>query len=414
MKRVVVIGGAGAMGQVIVRDLLDCPDLEVVIADYDRTKAEEMADNLLAALGDKAHLSTALDNEAKPRVRADFTDITNLAVMAKQLKGAACVINSTPYYHNVNVMEAALQAGCHYLDLGGLFHVSKEQLKLDAKFKAAGLTAVIGMGAAPGMTNLMAFAGQSEMEAIDSVEIFVGSVDNVKIDHPFLVPYSIETLIDEYTKEPMVFENGEFKAVPALSGALEVDFPAPVGTQEAIYTLHSEVLTIPMSFAAKGIKKTTFRLGLPIDFHKKLEFLMQLGFGSATKIDTREGEFTPRKILAAMIGQFPVPQYDPDDCEVVRVDVRGKKKASAKTSPGLEVTVRMETTVLADKRWKVSCGALDTGVPPSIAAQLILNGEVCGPGVLAPELAFSPEKFFAELAKRKIVITSNELVHVAV
>jgi saccharopine dehydrogenase-like NADP-dependent oxidoreductase len=49
MKRVVVIGGAGAMGQVIVRDLLDCPDLDVVIADYDRTKAEEMADSLLAS-----------------------------------------------------------------------------------------------------------------------------------------------------------------------------------------------------------------------------------------------------------------------------------------------------------------------------------------------------------------------------
>ena len=322
--------------------------------------------------------------------------------MTKQLKGAACVINSTPYYHNVNVMEAALAAGCHYIDLGGLFHVSKEQLKLDGKFKEAGLTAVIGMGAAPGMTNLMAFAAQSELETLDSIEIFVGSVDNVKIDHPFLPPYSIETLIDEYTKEPMVFEDGEFKAVPPLSGKVLVDFPKPVGKQEAIYTLHSEVLTIPISFAEKGINKVTFRLGLPLDFHQKLEFLMQLGFGSATKIDTREGEFTPRKILAAMIGQFPVPQYAADDCEVVRVDAVGQKA-------GKKTTIRLETTVLADKRWNVSCGALDTGVPPSIAAQMILTGQVCGPGVIAPELAFAPKKFFAELAKRNIVIKKREL-----
>lgn len=409
MKRVVVIGGAGAMGQVIVRDLLDCPDIEVVIADYDRDKAEAMADLLLSALppAQPALLADsedglAITTEVPPRVRGDFTDITNLAVMTKQLKGAACVINSTPYYHNVNVMEAALAAGCHYIDLGGLFHVSKEQLKLDGKFKEAGLTAVIGMGAAPGMTNLMAFAAQSELETLDSIEIFVGSVDNVKIDHPFLPPYSIETLIDEYTKEPMVFEDGEFKAVPPLSGKVLVDFPKPVGKQEAIYTLHSEVLTIPISFAEKGINKVTFRLGLPLDFHQKLEFLMQLGFGSATKIDTREGEFTPRKILAAMIGQFPVPQYAADDCEVVRVDAVGQKA-------GKKTTIRLETTVLADKRWNVSCGALDTGVPPSIAAQMILTGQVCGPGVIAPELAFAPKKFFAELAKRNIVIKKREL-----
>jgi saccharopine dehydrogenase (NAD+, L-lysine-forming) len=108
VKRVVVIGGAGAMGQIIVRDLLDTKDLEVVVADYDQDKADAFA--------------RSLNNS---RVRGDFTDITNIDVMAKGLKNANCVINSTPYYHNVNVMEAALKAGCHYVDLGGLFHVTK-------------------------------------------------------------------------------------------------------------------------------------------------------------------------------------------------------------------------------------------------------------------------------------------------
>lgn len=403
MQRVVVIGGAGAMGQVIVRDLIDHSKLEVVVADYDHSKAEEMTEALHLSLGEACY-----HPDGSRRIKADFTDITNLPVMTKQLKNASLVINSTPYYHNVNVMEAALAAGCHYLDLGGLFHVSKEQLKLHDKFKKAGLTAVIGMGAAPGMTNLMAYAGQRDLETIESVDIYVGSVDNVKVDHPFLPPYSIETLIDEYTKEPMVFEDGQYCAYPALSGEVIVDFPEPVGKQEAIYTLHSEVLTIPMSFAEKGIKKTTFRLGLPLDFHKKLEFLMRLGLGSGTKLDTKEGSFTPRKILASLIGQFPVPSHDPDDCEVVRVDIKGRSNKPETGERG-EILVRMETTVNADKKWKVSCGALDTGVPPSIAAQLILNGEVNGPGVIAPELAFNPDIFFAELAKRNIVINKIEL-----
>lgn len=384
LKRVVVIGGAGAMGQVVVRDLLDCPDIEVVISDYDRDKADAMADSL----------RDSLKNE---RVRGDFTDITNKPVMVKGLKNAHCVINSTPYYHNVNVMQAALEAGCHYVDLGGLFHVTKEQLKLSDEFKAKDLTAVLGMGAAPGMTNIMAACAAEKMETVESIDIYVGSIDNTICDHPFLPPYSIETLIDEYTLSPMVFEDGEYREKPALSGAVAVDFPAPVGRQEAIYTLHSEVLTLPMTYKNKGIKTTTFRLGLPIEFHDKLKFLMSIGLGGKEKIATKEGDFTPRKLFAALINSFPAPNMTPDDCEVVRVDVVGK-------TGGKTVLCRMETTVFNDENWKISCGALDTGVPPSIVAQMLVQGEITARGALAPEVAVPHEKFFAELAKRNIVM----------
>lgn len=378
-----MIGGAGAMGHVVVRDLLDNPQIEVVIADYDRDKADALADTL------NSKLKTT-------RVRGDFTDITNKPVMVKGLKNAACVINSTPYYHNVNVMEAALEASCHYVDLGGLFHVSKEQLKLHDRFVEKGLTAVIGMGAAPGMTNIMAAKAQENMESVESIDIYVGSIDNTKSSHPFLPPYSIETLIDEYTMPPMVFD-GDYKEMPPLSGAVIVDFPEPVGKQEAIYTLHSEVLTLPQTYMDKGIKSCTFRLGLPLEFHEKIKFLMSLGFGSREKLSTKEGDFTPRKILAAMLSNFPTPESEPDDCEVVRVDVRG-------LMDGKPTLCRLETTVSSVRRWHegISCGALDTGVPPSIVAQMLVAEEIISSGVLAPEVAVPAGAFFAELARRDI------------
>lgn len=397
MKKVLVIGGAGAMGQVIVRDLIDAEDLAVVIADFDEAKAVKMARTLCEKPG---------KGTDKPRVSGVFTDITKHDVMVKSMAGIDLVVNSTPYYHNVGVMEACLAAGCHYIDLGGLFHVSKEQLKLNDRFKSANLTAVLGMGAAPGMTNVMAAAGQQELDKVDSIDIYVGSVDNTVFEHPFPIPYSIETLADEYTLSPMVYEDGEFKAVPALSGAVKVDFPMPVGTQEAIYTLHSEVLTLPETYKAKGVKRTTFRLGLPMEFHEKLKFLMSLGFGDKEKISTADGAVSPRKMLAAMLAKFPVPEVIPDDCEVVRVDVAGYK-GDRKT------LVRMETTVLSDKRWQVSCGALDTGVPPSIVAQMILSGAISDKGVLPPEVAVDPQPFFLELARRNIImrkISEEDLV----
>lgn len=379
--RIVVIGGPGAMGQVIVRDLVESkPVKEVVIADFDEGKAKTLQQQLKSN-----KLSTA------------FVDITDVSKVTPALKGASVVINSTPYYYNVNVMEAALQAGCHYVDLGGLFHVSRKQLELDERFKKADLLAAIGMGAAPGMTNVMAAYAAEDMDTVESIDIAIGCIDFAVSNHPLAPPYALDTIIDEYTKEPMVFEDGEFKAVVPMSGEISIDFPEPVGRSKAIYTLHSEVATLPLSYKRRGIKRVTFRLGLPAEFHERLKFLMDLGFGSSDKIDTADGAASPRKILAKMIERFPAASVEPDDCEVVRVDVRGRKD-------GNETMVRMETTIFPHPQWKISCGALDTGVPPSVVAQMIAQNEIMERGVLPPELCVPAQPFFAELNKRTITM----------
>jgi len=136
---------------------------------------------------------------------------------------------------------------------------------------------------------------------------------------------------------------------------------------------------------------------------------MSLGFGDKEKVSTADGAVSPRKMLAAMLAKFPMPEVEPDDCEVVRVDVAG-------TKGGRKTLVRLETTVYSHKRWQLSCGALDTGVPPSIVAQMILSGQISLRGVLPPEVAVEPQPFFEELAKRQIVmrqISEEELVNCA-
>src|SRR5262249_54031610 len=165
------------MGQVIVRDLCESEPLQdVVIADFNRDKAEEL----------KASLSF-------PKLSTTFADIRNTDQLAGVLAGAKTVINSTPYYFNLNVMQAALAAGCHYLDLGGLFHVTRRQLELDKQFKEKGLTAVLGMGAAPGMTNVMAAHAAENLDRVDTIDIAIGCVDFVKVEHPMYPPYALDT-----------------------------------------------------------------------------------------------------------------------------------------------------------------------------------------------------------------------------
>lgn len=375
----IVVLGAGAMGQVTIKDLCESPDVaEVLMADLSLERVEALKKQF-----NKPKLKTA---------KADVTDIPGLAAV---LKGYDAVINCSPYVFNLNVMEAALEAGCHYLDLGGLFHVTRRQMELNEKFEKKNLLAVLGMGAAPGMTNVMAACAADEMDTVSSIDIYAASVDLVTGNHPFLPPYALDTILDEYFLSPYVFEDGEFKEVPPMSGEHVHDFPQPVGRASSFLTLHSEVATLPLTYKNKGVKRVTYRLGLPSLFHERCKFLVDLGFGDKESMKIDGAELKPRRILQAMIDRHPVPTSDPDDCEVIRVDVAG-------TKGGRQILCRLETTVLAHKEWKISCGALDTGVPPSIVAQFICSGEIKQRGVRAPETCVPADKFFQELAKRNM------------
>lgn len=376
----IAVLGAGAMGQVTIRDLLESEQVtQVLAADLDVARVEE----LKRQWGSPAKMLCA---------KADVSAPEQLAVV---LAGADCVINCTPYYFNLNVMEAALLAKCHYLDLGGLFHVTRKQLALHEKFVQKELLAVPGMGAAPGLTNVMAAAAAEMLDTVEAIDIVAASVDLVDTTHPFLPPYALDTILDEYFLEPYVFENGEFCAKPPMSGEALLDFPLPVGKAAAFLTLHSEVATLPLSYKNKGVQRVTYRLGLPSAFHERAKFLVDLGFGRTEAIQVDSVSMKPRRMLAAMIGLHQVPATDPDDCEVIRVDVTGSKN-------NRKALVRLESVVMAHKKWKVSCGALDTGVPPSVVAQLIASGQIKKTGVLAPEECVPPQELFSQLALRGI------------
>ena len=83
--------------------------------------------------------------------------------LAAELEGAGALVNSASYRVNLEAMDACLEAGCHYVDLGGLYHVTARQLARSAEFEAAGLLAILGIGSSPGKTNLMAARAVREL-----------------------------------------------------------------------------------------------------------------------------------------------------------------------------------------------------------------------------------------------------------
>src|SRR5204862_3831456 len=134
-----------------------------------------------------------------------------------------------------------------------------------------------------------------------------------------VAPYSIRTILDEFTKEPQVFQNGAWYPQQPLTGQEEIEFPPPVGQAIAVYSLHSECASFPVSFRNKGIRHVSFKIAFPSDFLTKLKFLVDIGFGSDEPINIRGVNVSPREVLARLLEMAPVEDVEPQDCDVLRI-----------------------------------------------------------------------------------------------
>ena len=393
--RVVILGGAGAMGRITALDLerTSRGKVQVVIADRDLAPARGLG------------LET---------VTVDVTDRKSLRAA---LGGAYAAIASLPYRFNLEAMRGALDAGAHYLDLGGLFHMTRRQLELAPEFERAGRMAILGMGSAPGILNVLAVLAARVLDAVSEIHCLVGAVDRTRFRSapPLGFGYSVDTLLDEFQMPSAVFRDGAFVMLPPLDRheRQEVRFPPPIGRIHVDTTLHSEVATLPLSFAERGVREVTFRQGFDAAFMERLEFLVRLGLADTTPLPaatSAPGESagdgpTPRRILMQLLARFPpaVPIGKPDRHEVLRTIVRGKRG-------------RRAVTVTADCHAGPRAGGgigpdVDTGAPPSIAVQLLLGGELeLRPGVWAPEQVVPVEPFVRELERRGMRVTCRTQV----
>jgi lysine 6-dehydrogenase len=348
--KVAVLGAAGTIAPAIVRDLAESDEVaEIVLLD------------LRADLAERVAIEHGRGKASARRVDAREN-------LAAALAPADVLVNSASYRVNLVAMEAALSAACHYLDLGGLYRVTGEQLAFHPRFEAAGLLAVLGIGSSPGKTNLMAKRVVGELGGrADRVDVAAAGRD---LDPPqgFSVPYSLETLVDELTLPPVLLRDGIPVEIEPLTDGGEADFGPPVGIAATIYTLHSELRTFGESF---GCRECSFRLSLSPDL---LERLRQLA--GATEEEVR---------AAGTDARPPSPQTV--SVHVVEA-VAGERRA------------RMRAVTDPHSDWGLGGGIVSTASPAAAAVRLLARGKVPARGAFAPEACLDPAEVFAEVERR--------------
>jgi len=375
---ILTLGGCGAMGKAATRALIEMPVFdEVVIGDIDLNAAERFAGLL-----------------SSPKVRTARVDVSDASSLAKAVAGMDIVANLTLYEFNLPIMRACLQSRSHYLDLGGLYHVTKQQLKLHRDFQSIKRLALLGIGASPGMTNIAAALGARRLDEVREIHLRTGTQGGGKG-----FGYSAKTVLDECTMNAMLFTNGEMREMPPLSGRENYALPQPVGEVEGFYSIHSELATLPFHYP--GIREVSFRVAFSPKLVQIIDSLIALQLTSADKFDLHGLQISPREFLDAHLMRLPKSEAL-TEVKAFRVEVTGiKDKQPAQ--------YRYEIVVASNQEWGLKAGSIWTGVPAAVAAEQIALGRYAATGALAPEAAFDPVRFADELRKWELDITENKV-----
>ena len=372
--KVAVLGAGGTIGPAIVADLGQSEEVsDVLLLDVRRERAEQVA----SEHGYGKARGTAADANAGPGEPGSLADA---------IAGCDVLVNSASYRVNVAAMEACLHAGCHYLDLGGLYWVAAEQFERFApdgadRFAAEGLLAVLGIGSAPGKTNLMGLRAERELGDVERMDVSAGGRD---LDPPpgFSVPYALRTLIDELTLNPVVVRGGEAVEIEPMSDGGAVDFGDPIGEAAAINTLHSEMLTFPDSF---GCREASFRLSLHPELLARLRELAEAVMNPATR--GREAEHVAGDVIERAAAEAAPPSRNTVSVHLVEASGGGR-------------SVRVRSVTRPVERLGFGGGVTSTAAPAAATVRLLAREEITERGVHPPERCIEPDPMFAELEQR--------------
>ena len=383
--KALVLGASGQIGAYAVQDLVEFYNADVVAASRKLGNVRKAITDL--GLGDRVEF-----------MELDASNVDAVANAAKTQQ-VETVLNCAWYQTNLAVMDACLRAGAHYTDLGGFFDTCLKQLEHEKDWKKAGLNATIGLGSTPGLTNIAGAAGSAKLDAVDTINIYCSWGNTLPTKEPGWPGYSIRTVMDEFTQEPVMWLDGKHVKQPVLSGEVTVTMQEPIGKVTSYYVKHSEPATLGR-YVGKGCRNVTFRIGFPSTDFATFKTLKSLGFADDDGIQFGETQISPLDYLTAMYqraiskGRAGTPPKEEYEYDAFRIDVFGARGGSP-------ATVTYQIMTWNDPQRGIP-SSRDTSVPPAVVSQWQATGKIKEPGVFPPEATVDPEPFFIEMGKRKI------------
>ena len=351
--KVIILGACGGMGRHVAKSISSFPEIDnLTIADLNLKDAELLASQL------------------GPHIKGIKVDINDTESLLSILSHHDIVLNTVgPFFKfGYQVLQTSLEANCHYMDICDDWEPTEKMLELNNFAKEKKLLAILGLGASPGITNLL---GRIAIDHLDMVHtIYTGW--NLEEAQPESVSSQKETNaamihgIEQITGKIKVFKDGKFQMVNPLK-EIEVSYPN-IGNFSAFIFGHPEAITFPHHFKdllnsanlAHGNKSTIFVLKI---IRKLINLKILTKKTAARFLEWLEKQETSKKHVQA--NSLP---------EIYALAIGSKNGNEESVGVSLDGEPSRELTM-----------GEATGYPLSLGLKMFLNNEISESGVIAPE-----------------------------
>ena len=379
--KILAIGGCGSMGRYAMRAAQNLSSIDkIVIADIDKESAESFAATL------------------NQKVSAMQLDVNDGNALKKAMKDINIVVNTCgPYFKfAAPILKAAISSGCNYIDICDDWEPTIDMMQLDAEAKSAGISATIGLGASPGLTNLMALLAIRELDEVTTV--YTGwDIDGISLDENAMQQSENAAMmhgVEQMTGQVKIFKDGIFKMVKPLQ-KVKVDYPGLALFNGNIFG-HPEAVTFPYYFP-KLKNSINLAHGNYAGFIT-LKIIMNLvNLGLLSKIKA-VNLFT----FIESKGSVQTKQKNIDRPPVMYGFAHGLKNGIP-ASAGVCMTSETGNSDIDEQIKNIGMGEI-TGIPLACGIKMLAENCINQTGVLAPEAGhIEPYKFiidvFEEISK---------------
>ena len=398
MANALVIG-MGGVGSVIGQKLhsYSCFN-RIVLADIDTRFAQQLDAKTPDSRFEVAQLNATETSRLAEFMRDRQIDVT---------------LNACTWQANHSVLEACAQAGSHYLDMAadiysplGVRRPTKNSYeaaieKFDAPFREKGIAGILCMGCDPGAVNVFARWAMDRLDTAESIRVM--DADNAEVrGYRFAVLFSPETLFEELGAVPYYVKDGRVMSGRPLETEIEwYRFPPPLGLMKTYAVAHEEGVSLGLfpQFVAKGVRYSVFKYTLSEKVVSIAKSLALLNLDTWKKVKVDGTEVSPVRVACASLPKPASLGANIEGMSCVGTEVRGTKDGKRVEYFIYTMDDHRETF----DRYGYSLTVVQTGVPPALAARLLIEGTIKERGVMMPE-ALDPEALMSNFSKEGLRI----------
>ena len=383
MGRVLIIG-AGGVGTVVAKKVAQNSDVftDIMLASRTKSKCDKIASEIK-----NVRIQTAA---------VDADNVPELVALMREFK-PELVINVALPYQDLHIMDACLEAGVNYLDTANYEPLDEAKFEYSwqwayqERFKAAGLTAILGCGFDPGVTGVFtAYAAKHHFDEIHYLDI----VDCNGGDHhkAFATNFNPEINIREITQKGRYYEDGQWKETEPQEIHKPLTYPN-IGVRESYLLYHEELESLVKNYPT--IKRARFWMTFGQEYLTHLRVMQNIGMTRIDPVLYNGVEIVPIQLLKAVLPNPGELGENYTGETSIGCRIRGLKD-------GKEQTYYVWNNCSHQAAYEETGAqgvSYTTGVPAAIGALMFFRGLWRRPGVYNVE-EFDPDPFMAELQKQ--------------